>query len=347
MAGTRLQSRVGCAAALLLVVSGAACDSPVSERMIDLDATGSARITLFLDNNLDGAIDQSDSPIENGAVVFRRVGAVADSIVLVTDAEGSARTGTLGVGRYVATIAPSVRGDTLISALDTAFFDVLPNDTADVQLGVQYPELDIQEFRDLPTGRRAWIHGVVLNQATTFGDSTMHMIDEDAAIRAINLRFNLPFAPGDTIDLLGTRRLRDGQPAIDPLTAIPRGGGLNPPPIELNTATAATAGDGDRDAAFVVIRNAEIRDTVTTFDGLVLTVDDGSGPLTVLLTVYQNFGAPALYAPGVRITSAAGLLVPDPDTSSWILKPRMRNDIVVPLPPPPPPPTAARHAPHS
>ena len=323
--------RRGAAALLALVATMAAtaCDSPLSERTIDTNIAGRALFALFLDNNLNGTFDQFDTIIPEGEIVVRRVGVAADSSRFFTDETGIVLTGTLGIGRYQAFVGATVRGDTLTSAVDSVVFNVFAQDTTPVALGLQYPELEVGEYRDLPTGRKAWIHGVVLNNPGTFGDSTMHVADSTAAIRAINLRFNIPVSPGDTIDLLGTRRARGGQPAIDPLIAIPRGGGLNPPPIEVETAAAATADDAALDAAFVVVRNAEVIDTTTTFTARLLTVDDGSGPLVVSL--HPGINPALLNVPGVRL-DVSGLLVPDPTTETWILKPRMRADILIRLP---------------
>jgi hypothetical protein len=329
MAVQRSIHRLARAVALVLLVGTAACESPLSERTIDLEAVGNAQVTLFLDNNLNGQFDPTvDVVLTDRAVVVRRLGAL-DSTVTETDDTGIARVSELGVGRYVATIGGSVRGDSLVSALDTVAFQVVPLDTARVQLGVKYPEVDVEAFRALPVGRKAWLHVVVFNPPGTFGDSTMHVADTTAAIRAINIRVNLPVSPGDTIDLLGTRRTRAGQPATDPLIAIPRGGGLNPPPIELTTAEAATADDGAHDAAFVAVRNVEVQDTATTFTARLLTVDDGSGPLVVSL--HPGIDPSGLFAPGIML-DIRGLLVPDASESSWVLRPRQRADLV-PLPP--------------
>jgi hypothetical protein len=326
MAAPRTALRNAQRLALAAVVAASACDSPLSERMIDLDATGAAQVTLFLDNNLNAQFDPAvDDVLTDRAVVVRRVG-VADSTLAETDDTGVARVDELGVGRYVATVGAAVRGDSLVSALDTIEFQVLPLDTARVQLGVQYPEVDVEAFRALPLGRRAWIHVVVLNTPATFGDSTMHVADTTAAIRAINIRINLPVSPGDSIDLLGTRRARAGQPATEPLLALPRGGDVNPPPLDVTTADAATADGGELDAAFVAVRRVEVLDTTTTFTERLMTVDDGSGPLVV--SMHFGINPQNIFVPGVEL-DVFGLLVPDPSTTSWVLRPRMRADFAI------------------
>jgi hypothetical protein len=312
--------------AFIVAAVGSACDSPLSERTIDLRTPGHVIFLLFRDDNLSGTRDEFDPMIPNATIVLRRAGVMADSLTYITDELGRAPAGTLEVGRYFATVAASVRGDTLVSAVDSVEFDVLAGDSIVLDLGLQYPQVDIAELRESASGRKVWIRGVVLNTAGTFGDSTMHFVDETAAVRAINLRFNLPLSPGDTVDLLGTRRARDGLPAIDPLVAVPRAGGLNPPPVEVSTAEAATAADTTLDAAFVIVRNAEVTDTATTFGARILTVDDGSGPLVVSL--HLGINPSQLNVPGARL-NISGLLVPDPATSAWVLKPRLRNDIEV------------------
>jgi hypothetical protein len=60
-----------------------------------------------------------------------------------------------------------------------------------------------------------------------------------------------------------------------------------------------------------------------------LRVDDGSGPLDVILAQTLNFNPLSAYSPGVRV-DVTGVLVPDPgDFSRWRLKPRGRSDVVI------------------
>jgi hypothetical protein len=319
--------RVAYALILPLLAGAAGCESPLSERTIDLDATGAARVMLFLDNNLNARFDPTaDLLLTDRAVVVRRVG-VADSTLAETDETGVARIDDLGIGRYVATVPGSVRGDTLVSALDTVEFQIGPLDTATVVLAVQYPVLDVETFRALAIGRKAWTRGIVYNVPGTFGDSTMHLADTTAAIRAISVR-NLSVQIGDTLALLGTRRARSGQPAIEPQFAMWVTGEVNPPAEPVTTAEAATADGGELDAAFVAVRNATVTDTATTIfpAARLLTVNDGSGPLTVSL--HPGINPTGIFAPGVVLDEIRGLLVPDPNGSRWILRPRMTNDIV-------------------
>jgi hypothetical protein len=78
----------------------------------------------------------------------------------------------------------------------------------------------------------------------------------------------------------------------------------------------------------VRVERATVRDTSTTAEGLEVTVDDGSGPLDVLIDaeVPISFN---LFVPGA-VFDYTGVLVPRPGGRSWILKPRSRADVSAP-----------------
>jgi hypothetical protein len=98
----------------------------------------------------------------------------------------------------------------------------------------------------------------------------------------------------------------------------------------VTTALAATADGGRLDAQQVVVRNATVSDTAAVLGDWRLTVDDGSGPLEVLLDAVAfpqvTPGNRAPYVPGNRF-DIAGVLVPT-GTGSWRLKPRSVAELV-------------------
>jgi hypothetical protein len=79
------------------------------------------------------------------------------------------------------------------------------------------------------------------------------------------------------------------------------------------------------DAALVLVTGAVITDTATVAPDFRLTVNDGAGPLTVLLDSQGGFTR-SLFAPG-RSMIFRGVLVPT-GTGAWQLKPRGIGDIV-------------------
>ncbi|MEQ9568643.1 MAG: hypothetical protein RLN75_00515, partial [Longimicrobiales bacterium] len=107
-------------------------------------------------------------------------------------------------------------------------------------------------------------------------------------------------------------------------------------PLEVAVGQVSTAGTGELDARLVVIRNAQVTDTVSVpFVGRVLTVGVGDAEFEALLLSQNGFGAPIV--PGTPVISMAGLLVPDPDLAgAWQLIPRSQGDVQFGTPPPPP-----------
>jgi hypothetical protein len=100
-----------------------------------------------------------------------------------------------------------------------------------------------------------------------------------------------------------------------------------PVAIRVTTAEAASANGGLLDAELVRIVDGTIADDTTTVNGdYQFTVDDGSGPVLVILD--QDAGLTRTpYVPGVVI-DATGVLVPD-GAGAWVLKPRNNSDLVV------------------
>ena len=103
-----------------------------------------------------------------------------------------------------------------------------------------------------------------------------------------------------------------------------------PSPDTLTTGIAATADGGRLDAAFVRIDSARIADTTTIDDDFVVTVNDGSGPLTVLLDKDIAFSPEPFLVPGADL-KLSGLLVAA-GSGMWQLKPRSDADVEVAAP---------------
>jgi hypothetical protein len=133
-------------------------------------------------------------------------------------------------------------------------------------------------------------------------------------------------APGDSVSVLGVVSSRSGQPTLDHAILARFGGRPAPLPVIINTQKAASANGGAFDAALVQVIAAEIKDTATVQPDFTVTINDGSGPLTVVLDANLNFVRSA-FVKG-RQTTIRGVLVPT-GTGSWNLKPRDQGDVSV------------------
>ena len=322
----------GVMAAVLLGL--AACTTDFSDRILAFESEGFVRILLYRDDNLSSSFNsQTDPPLTNASVALRRTATRLDSIQRTTDSAGIAAFPAVPVGRYRVEGLAAVLGDSLERIEPAREFTVIAGDTISISVGLRFPSFTVSEARNLPIGKKVFVKGIALNGPGTYGDSTVHLADTATAsyIRMSRVR-PAPIVPGDSVQLLGTRAIRDGQPTFNVTLVLIRGDGDPLPPDTVTTAVAASAAGGALDAAFVHIPAATIADTITGVDGRLLTVDDGSGPLGVLLSANISFGNQNqlnAYAPGVRVT-LLGLLVPDPlNPGRWILKPRGRPDIAI------------------
>jgi hypothetical protein len=308
----------------------AACERDFTDRILAFDGEGAVRVFVFRDDNLNGAFNAQTDPVVVGApVTLRRTSTNAGSVTFATDSGGFYKFEKVGVGRYFADLSPVILGDSLERIGGNPEFTVVEADTIRISIALQFPSVSISEARTSPVGRKVWVRGTVLNSANLFGDSTVHMTDGVASIRMARVRAT-GLANGDTVQMLGTRSVRDGQPIFNVVAVLERGFEDPPPlPTHVSSAVAATADGGELDAALVKVSRVVISDTLPTLAGRVLTTSDGSGPLRVLLSSTINFGAANQYLPGLAL-DVTGVLVPDAtQPGRWILKPRARPEVVI------------------
>jgi len=191
-------------------------------------------------------------------------------------------------------------------------------------VSVSAPVITISDARMLPVGEAVFIDGVALNFLAAFGDNTLHVADTSASIRATRVRAAFLF-PGDSVRIVGTIALQEGQPVIDDATSFRLGISRVPPPVDVTTVTADGADGGVLDAALVRIQNADIVSTATVTDGVLLTVDDGSGAVGVLVDA-SVFVELTPFVPGA-VVDVVGVLVPD--SGVWVLKPRSAGGLTL------------------
>jgi hypothetical protein len=100
----------------------------------------------------------------------------------------------------------------------------------------------------------------------------------------------------------------------------------------VSTAAAASAAGGTLDAALVDIRDAPVLATAEVGSDLVVTVNDGSGPVDIVLRSFIGFNLDP-YVPNVAVVErAVGLLVPvqiGPGQTRWRMTPRFEGDMDV------------------
>jgi len=311
-----------------LLIALAACETPIADRLLAVDAKGFVLVFMFRDDNLSGGFNgTTDVPVTNADFGLRMRGATVDDAQARTDTAGYTMV-TAVAGRYTLGVTPSVLGDTLEVRSGNAEFTIAATDTVRQDVALTYKTVTPAVARTTPQNRHVFLSGIALNAPGAFGDSTVHVRDETAAIRAIAVRPGALVA-GDSVLFLGRLMALDGQPVFDVASQYVRGH-VTVLPDTVSAAIAASADGGARDASLVRILNATIADTATDPAGnRVLTVDDGSGAIRVVLARNQNWAPINQFILGAVI-EATGLLVPDPANNSvWVLKPRARSDLLV------------------
>jgi hypothetical protein len=206
---------------------------------------------------------------------------------------------------------------------------VLPGDSVSVQGAVHYPELTLNQVRSGTLGARVFVTGVALHGLGTYSDTLLHIADTSDALRATRVRSS-PVAAGDSVRLRGRIAERDGQRVLDDVTVFVLGAAFIPAVSTLSSDAASTASGGSLDAALVRVFDAAITDTATVAGSLRLAVDDGSGPLTVLLDRAADITFRPPFAAGTWDAGDRfdfiGVLVPS-GTGIWALRPRNAFDL--------------------
>ncbi len=199
---------------------------------------------------------------------------------------------------------------------------------SDVDLLASYPTVTIAQARNLPVGRRVQIVGLALNGWATFADSTVNLVDPSGSIRALRVAPVNLFA-GDSVRMVATIGALNGETMLIGANATVLATGRTlPPPQPVSTAAANSASGGTLDAALVQVTRAVVKDTLTLPTGdYRMHVDDGSGPLTVVLD--RDLGLRLTpFIPGATI-DFTGLLIPNTGGATWFLKPRAATDTFI------------------
>ncbi len=311
------------------------CNNAGESRITAVNATGVVRGVIFFDLNGNGVpdagIDDSVRNIRVRLVMTTTQDSVAGAVSLVS---GAFRMTDVPVGRYRLVVDTVPLADTaVVTRIDSAEVSVLPSDSLFITVALSYPRVSIRQARTtVPLGRKVFITGVVLNSATQFRDTTMHVQDTSAAIRTTRVRPTAA-APGDSVRIRGTTSQRNGQRTLDDVSTFTLVQTFLPAASSVTTAVAATAQNGALDARQVLVTNVTVSDTAPVGADFRLTVSDGSGPLEVLLDGQADpaFRAPLLpgvYKVGNRF-NIVGLAVPTGTPGLWRIKPRSAQDLQI------------------
>jgi hypothetical protein len=316
-------------AAFALTVATACQDAGTG--VVEVDAEGTVVGLAWLDLNGSGQLEPTDAPVRDVRVHLMARHGTTPLHTATSAANGEFIFNDIPVGDYRAVVDTGSVGDTLrILRVDSALVTVAADDIAVVLVGLTYPSVPITEVRSAPVDSRVFIEGLVLTRWGNFGESTLHVRDTTGAIRVVRAQ-QTGVIPGDSVRVLGAAGLQSGQPVVrDGVVFLLRTGVESPRPDTVNTATAASARGGLLDADLVRVDSAAVQDTSRTPDGdLVITVNDGSGRLDVVLSRFVSFQFQVDGPLIGQVLRATGVLVPATAVGSWVLMPRSNSEISI------------------
>lgn len=319
---------------LLVVLAIVACDNAGADRVSGVTATGVVRGSVYFDANGSRTFDAADTPVAGARL--RLLAPISRDTILraTTDASGNFRIAGVPVGTYEMIVDSASGGDSaIVISAANAKLTVAPNDSVEWVGSLSFPIRTIAQARALaPGASRIFVTGIALNARTTFSDTTLHLVDASGAIRATRVRPSaVPFATGDSVRVRARVATRLGQVVLDDVSVFVISPTFVPTAPTLTTLQASLAGGGARDAALVRINDAQVTDTATVGGNLTMTINDGSGPVTVVLDRAADIGFRAPFPVGEYRApnryDVTGVLVPT-GLGTWFIKPRSTLDLV-------------------
>lgn len=316
--------------ALLAALTLTSCENAGSGRVLGLDATGVVRGSVVFDANGSGSQDAEDVPFAGAGIRLLAAGSHDTLRRATTGADGTFLLSGVPVGTYRVLLDSASAGDSAtVTDVDVALVRIDPGDTAVVRGTIGFPLVTAAEVRTLPLGMRVFVTGIALHARTTFSDTLLHLADTSGTIRAIRVRPSAVVA-GDSVRLRARISMRLGERALDDVYVFGIAPAFLPTAAAVTTAQAATAVGGTLDASLVSILDAAIADTATVGGHLTVTMDDGSGPVTVVL---DRAADPAFRPPlpastydAMRRFDIVGVLVPT-GAGAWRVRPRSALDL--------------------
>jgi len=323
--------RLRAALALGAVALAAACSNAGSDLGFGPVTAGVVNVGVYLDRDGSRTFTTLDTVFAKARVALFVAGSVDTFRTAATDSKGIALFQDVPAGQYRVAVEPRSLGDSIqVLAYDSSQVTVTAKSGGSgTTVRVGWPEVTVRQARALPAGKRVFIRGIVLAGVQSFRDTTSHMADSSGQIRLTRVALRnggLGNNPGDSVSVLGVASTRAGQPILDQALIITFATRPAPVPLPVTTAVAALAAGGTLDAGLVQITGAAIGSATTVAPDIRLVVDDGSGPLTVILD--GNLGFPSGPFTVGRLLTAKGVLVPD-GTGKWIFKPRSLGDVTL------------------
>jgi hypothetical protein len=309
----------------------AGCLETGEDRVLGIHATGTVLGLVYFDADGSRTLDEFDVRL-GGAAVRLVVSGTRDTLARASSSsDGLFRMQSVPVGSYQVAVDSASLGDSAqVVEIDPAEITVTPDDSVTVTIAVSFPIVSVAEARELPRGGKVFVEGIALNDRETFGDASVHLAGEEAAIRVTRVKRSITL-PGDSVRFLGTLSTANGQPTLDDATPFLLTLAEVPAAEQVTAGVAATADGGKLDAALVRVDSVTVSDTATVAEDFLLTVIDGSLPpntLEVLLDGDVGFVLDP-FVPDT-VLDVTGLLVPvGVDPPRWRLKPRSSADLVV------------------
>lgn len=300
---------------------------------IDLDdKTGTVRGVAYIDQDADGALDFRFDLPATGASTALVLEGTNDTVARSTvTSVGSFIMRNVPVGRYQLVAGRGTLGDSVaVLQVETPQIILPVGDTIVRTIRFGFPIVNATTLPSQTVGRRVTVEGIALNSWAAFSDSTIHVWDGKNAILSVRVAPSA-VAQGDSVRIVGTVGISGTKTILTDAVARVLSGSRGTPTVDLlSTASARTASAGKLAFAQARIANALIKDTTRV--GLIrrVTVDDGSGPVDIILDPRIVFNTTFL-VPGATL-SATGLLTLASDGTTWQLKPRSQAELNAVIP---------------
>ena len=317
-----------------LILQG--CESP-SDLPLVISALGDVRVLAYLDENGDGRRGELDSPLPGLPVQVRFWNSLDGLRGGVTDENGELTMRLVEVGTLRLDTEASFASDTLlvVEGADNPF-TLRPDSTVVLTVGLSYPTVPLGDVAALPVGRRVFSSGIALNSRENFGDGEVHLRLGSTALRATRVD-RVGVSAGDSVRIVGRTRLVEGRMTLDSARIFVLSSSVElVQPRIVSTAEAASAADPSLQAGLVRVEEALISGVRTVGPNRVVTMDDGSGAVEMVVRDYLQIDG-TLLIPGTTVVRGAGLLRPTPGSggASWQIFPRNASDLSLRAAPPP------------
>jgi hypothetical protein len=315
----------------LLLLSTTGCENTGSHPILEIESTAVALGVLFLDLNGSGGLElAADQPVAGWQV--RLIGANRAVVATTTtDSLGIFVFDDLPTGRVTLDVDRARLGDTLqIFGLTGREVSLARDDTARMSVGITYPKVSVAAVDSLPLGRRVFVEGIALNPVTLTGPRELHLRSGARALRLVNI-VRKPLNPGDSVRVLGRRATELGRAVLTTgeITVV-RAAVADPDPYEVTTRNAALANNGALTNDLVRVRNADLVRSRNELSDVILTADDGTGQVEIILRSFLGADASLFNADSVRVREATGVLVPyvtDAGEVRWRVATRTVGDL--------------------